>query len=77
MPALGGPGSARASSMRVETLMKIDDYRSMLRAVEKAIEICDESPGGLDEAHLEICRELRITRMRLRRLIALSDPTSG
>ena len=77
MPAVGGADVARTNATRVETQMKIDDYRSMLRAVEKAIEICDESPGVMDEAHLDICRELRITRTRLRRLIGLSDPAKG
>jgi hypothetical protein len=50
--------------------MKIEDYRSLLRAVEQAIQICDESSGVMDKTHQDICAELRTTRARLRRLIS-------
>ena len=42
----------------------------MLRSVEQAIQVCDESEGLMDKIHLEICRELRETRARLKRLIS-------
>jgi hypothetical protein len=54
--------------------MKIDDYQSILRAVEQAIQICDESGGVMDKAHQDICAELRTTRARLRRLISQDTP---
>jgi hypothetical protein len=49
--------------------MKIDDYRSILRAVEQAIQICDDSAKSMDKTHQDICAELRITRARLHQLI--------
>lgn len=53
--------------------MNTDDYRSILRAVEQAILICDESSGAMDRTHRDICEELRATRTRLRRLIGRVD----
>ena len=50
--------------------MKLEDCKSMLRSVEHAIQVCDESSGVMDKIHLEICRELRETRQRLKRLMA-------
>ena len=45
--------------------MKIQDYKAILRALEQAIEICDQSTGLMDQFHLKICAELRATRARL------------
>jgi hypothetical protein len=56
--------------------MKIDDYRSILRAVEQAIEICDQSSGVMDRIHQDICAELRATRTRLRLLMGQTERES-
>jgi hypothetical protein len=56
--------------------MKNEDYRSILRAVEQAIQICDESSGTMDLKHQSICEELRATRLRLRQLIGQPDNRS-
>lgn len=50
--------------------MKIQDYRRMLRAVEEALEVCDQSSGFMDEVHRKICENLKETRLRLQRLLA-------
>lgn len=57
--------------------MKIDDYRSILRAVEQAIQICDESAKSMDKTHQDICAELRITRARLHQLISQDASTEN
>ncbi|HEX2852499.1 MAG TPA: hypothetical protein VHO24_04615 [Opitutaceae bacterium] len=49
--------------------MKNQDYRTMLRAVEQALEICDQSTGLMDEIHRKICEDLRDARARLLRLV--------
>jgi hypothetical protein len=56
--------------------MKMSDYKAILRALEQAIEICDQSSGFMDETHREICEELRATRARLLRLSGASGPES-
>ena len=45
--------------------MKKQDCEAMLRSIEQAIAVCDQSPGLLDDFHLEICKELRATKRRL------------
>ena len=57
--------------------MKIDDYRSILRAVEQAIQICDESAKSMDKTHQDICAELRITRARLHQMISQDASTEN
>jgi hypothetical protein len=57
--------------------MKIDDYRSILRAVEQALRICDESAGSMDKTHQDICAELRTTRARLHQLIGQDASTEN
>lgn len=52
--------------------MKIQDYKTMLRAVEQALEVCDQSSGFMDEVHRKICQDLRETRARLLRLLGTS-----
>lgn len=55
--------------------MKTKDYRAILQAIEKALEVCDQSSEFMDDMHLDICRELRATRARLLRLIgSFPDP---
>ena len=49
--------------------MKTKDYTTILRAVEQALEVCDQSSGFMDEVHLKICQDLRETRARLIRLL--------
>jgi hypothetical protein len=49
--------------------MKIQDYKAMLRAVEQALEVCDQSTGFMDEIHRKICEDLRDARARLLRLV--------
>lgn len=49
--------------------MKIQDYRTMLLAVEQALEVCDQSTGFMDEMHRKICEDLRDARARLMRLV--------
>jgi hypothetical protein len=48
--------------------MKSQDYQTMLRAVEQALEVCNQSSGFVDEVHRKICEDLRETRERLIRL---------
>jgi len=55
--------------------MKIEEYRSILRAVEQAIQICDDSAKSMDKTHQDICAELRITRARLHQLICQDAST--
>lgn len=50
--------------------MKTQDYKAILRAIENAIEICDQSSGFMDQVHREMCEELRLIRGRLRQLIS-------
>jgi hypothetical protein len=52
--------------------MKTQDYRTMLRAVEQALEVCDQSSGFMDEIHRKICQDLRETRSRLLSLLGTS-----
>jgi hypothetical protein len=47
--------------------VKAIEYKSMLNAVEKALQICDDSSGFMDEVHRKICEELRVVRARLLR----------
>lgn len=55
--------------------MKMQDYRTMLRAVEQALEVCDQSSGFMDEIHRKICEDLRETRARLLRLLGNPETT--
>lgn len=48
------------------------DYKSMLRSVEQALEICEKSAGFMDEVHRKICEDLQDARNRLRRLLHAS-----
>jgi hypothetical protein len=52
--------------------MKAKDYTTILRAIEQALEVCDNSTGFMDEMHLKICQELRETRARLIRIMGSS-----
>lgn len=52
--------------------MNTHDYKTMLRAVEQALEVCDRS-GFMDETQREICQNLRETRDRLLDLIGTVD----
>jgi hypothetical protein len=56
--------------------MNIQDYKAILRAVEQALEVCDQSSGFMDQAHREMYEELRSIRGRLRRLIGASEETA-
>ena len=62
-------GALPTFSRDVPRLMKTDDYRAILHAVEQAIVICDQSTGMVDRIHQDICEELRATRARLRLLM--------
>jgi hypothetical protein len=53
--------------------MKKQDYKAILRALDQAIEICDQSSGFMDETHHKICEELRAVRGRLLSLGGPSD----
>jgi hypothetical protein len=53
--------------------MKTQDYKAILRAIEQAIEVCDQSSGFMDQVHREMCEELRIIRGRLRALIGSQE----
>jgi hypothetical protein len=50
--------------------MKTQDYKAILRAIEQAIEVCDQSSGFMDQVHREMCEELRTIRVRLSHLIS-------
>jgi len=52
--------------------MKTQDYKTMLRAVEQALEVCDQSTRFMDEIHRKICEDLRAARARLLRLVGTS-----
>lgn len=52
--------------------MKIEDYQKMLRSVEQALEVCDQSTGFMDEIHRKICEDLRTARARLIGLVGVS-----
>ena len=56
--------------------MKTQDYKAILRAIEEAIEVCDQSSGFMDQVHREMCEELRTIRGRLRGLITGGDSAS-
>ena len=49
--------------------MKTQDYKDILRAIEQAIAVCDQSSGFMDQLHQQMCEELRAIRSRLRLLI--------
>lgn len=49
--------------------MKTQDYQAILRAIEQALEVCDQSSGFMDQVHRDMCEELRSIRGRLRHLI--------
>jgi len=51
--------------------MKTPNYTAMLEAVEKALQICRDSMGRMDEAHRKICDDLRDARDRLRDQLGL------
>lgn len=54
--------------------MKQNDYKSLLKAVEHALEICDQSSGFMDAVHQKICDDLREARQML--LKAIGPPRS-
>lgn len=56
--------------------MRKQDYKAILRSIEQAIEVCDQSSGFMDQIHLEMCEELRTLRSRLSRLISAEEGTS-
>ena len=53
--------------------MNIQDYKAILRAVEQALEVCDQSSGFMEQVHREMCDELRTIRGRLRRMISAKE----
>jgi hypothetical protein len=57
--------------------MKTKDYKVMLRAVEQALEICDNSTGFMEKIHQDICEGLRATRARLLQLTQASAGESS
>jgi hypothetical protein len=56
--------------------MKIQEYETMLRAVEQALEVCHKSSGFMDKVHREICENLSATRDRLLALIRTPHSSS-
>lgn len=52
-------------------VMKSEEYRAMLEAVERALEICRQSLGKMDATHRKICDDLRDARDRLLELLNL------
>ena len=54
-------------------VMKIQDYQAMLRAIDEALEVCDQSSGFMEQIHREICSELRTARDRLLGLIRAAE----
>jgi hypothetical protein len=56
--------------------MKTQDYKEILRAIEEAIEVCDQSTGFMDQVHRDMCEELRTIRSRLHRLINTQEAPS-
>lgn len=55
-------------------IMKIQDYEAILRAVERALEVCEQSTGFMDQMHREICDNLQSTRDLLVRIIGSKRP---
>lgn len=51
--------------------MRTEDYKAMLDAVERALQICRESLGKMDAAHRKICEDLQHARDHLRALLQL------
>jgi hypothetical protein len=49
--------------------MNVEQYKAMLRAVEQALNVCDQSVGFMDEVQREVCQDLRAVRVRLLALI--------
>jgi hypothetical protein len=49
--------------------MNIEQYRTMLRAVEQALKVCDQSVGFMDEIQREVCQNLHAIHARLLGLI--------
>lgn len=56
--------------------MKTTDYQAILRSVEQAIEVCDQSSGFMDQVHREMCEELRAIRGKLHVLLRAAGPPS-
>lgn len=57
--------------------MKKQDYKAILRSIEQAIEVCDQSSGFMDQVHLQMCEELRSLRGRLHGLISAEEGTAA
>lgn len=57
-----------------KNLMKIQDYKTMLQAVEQALEVCHKSSGFMDRIHQDICENLSVTRDRLLQIIRTAGP---
>lgn len=55
--------------------MRQHDYKAMLDAIERALQICRESLAHRDDAHRRICDELQAARDRLR--VLLQGPRSA
>ena len=53
--------------------MKKQDYQAILHSIEQAIAVCDHSSGFMDQIHLDVCRELRATKVRLLRLMGAEE----
>ena len=54
--------------------MKIKDYEAILSAVERALAVCQQSTGFMDQMHREICENLQTTRDLLLRIIGSQRP---
>ena len=57
--------------------MTTEDYRAMLDAIERALAICHDSLGKMDDAHRKICDDLRDARDRLLGLLKLPGKSQG
>jgi len=55
--------------------MKIHEYKAILSAVERALEVCEQSSDFMDQVHREICEQLKATHTQLRQLIESQRPS--
>jgi recombinational DNA repair protein RecR len=56
--------------------MKKENYKLMLRSVEQAVKVCDESHGFMDAEQRAICESLKRARELLIRMVG-SSPETG
>lgn len=55
------------------SIMKKEDYQMMLIAVNRALEVCEQSSGFMDQVHREICENLKETKLLLLRVMNLPE----